>query len=238
MQNNALNEILYEQLEKQWNEIRDTIYVPLFKRYAHYLQLYREGKFIDLSGEDAEEALAEKAADISSPNPYTHFIETHPMDENNCIRYLKNELEVCLIEPEVKEQLLKSGAMEIAYDWYFHYDSGINFFKKGLSFPIIAEPRYLFHELPPGHYAGFAKGPDFSGVWPDCAELIDEADEMHEILGMGQELMNYYKYQSRLFLHKAIMQMEQEGFFSMLEQHPFPIYIAEHDCEEMTLYML
>jgi hypothetical protein len=237
MNNSSLNEILYEQLEKQCNDIRDRINVPLFKRYADYLELYRNGEFAMLDGEDIEEELAEKAADISSKNPYADFIETHPLDEQACIQYLKEELKNCFQDPEVKTQLLDSGAIEIGYDWYFHYDSGINFFKKGLTFPIIAEPRYLYRELPPGHYVGFAKGPNFSGVWPDCAELIDEADAKHEMLGMGYELMNYYQHLSRLFLHKALREMDEEGEFSQLKHQPFPIYIAEHDCEEMTLYV-
>jgi hypothetical protein len=50
--------------------------------------------------------------------------------------------------------------------------------------------------------------------------------------------MNYYQYQSRLFLHKAFKEMDDAGEFSMVEKSPFPIYIAEHDCEEMTLYIL
>lgn len=238
MNNSSLNEILFEQLEKQWNEIRDRIYVPLFKRYADYLQLYRNGEFVMLNGEDIEEELAEKAADISSNNPYADYIDANPLDEQACILYLKNELKNCLGDPEVKAQLLQSGAMEIGYDWYFHYDSGINFFKKGLSFPIIAEPRYLYRELPPGHHVGFSRGPNFSGVWPDCSALIDEADEKHEFLGIGYELMKYYEYQSRLLLHKALREMDEEGEFSELEQRPFPIYISEHDCEEMTLYVI
>mgnify|MGYP006194203069 CR=1 FL=1 len=238
MNTSSLNEILYEQLEKQWYEIRERLYVPLFKRYADYLEMYRRGELIDVGGANIEEEIGEKATDISAINPYSNFIDTHPLDEHACITYLKQELHQCLFDPEVKQQLSQSGAMEIGYDWYFHYDSGINFFKQALSFPIIAEPRYLYQELPPGHYTGFAKGPDFSGVWPDCAVLIDEADEEHELLQLGQELMCYYQYQSRLFLHKAFKEMDEAGVFSMIEKRPFPIYIAEHDCEEMTLYVL
>jgi hypothetical protein len=234
----SLNEILYEQLEKQWIEVRDRIYVPLFKRYAYYLDLYRRGEFMDLSGANIEEEIGDKATDISAINPYSNFIDTYSLNETECIAYLKNELRSCLFDPDVQAQMIKSGAMEIGYDWYFHYDSGINFFKQELSFPIIAEPRYLYHELPPGHYTGFAKGPDFSGVWPDCAELIDEADEEHDMLQLGYELMKYYQYQSRLFLHKAFKEMDEAGEFAMIEKHPFPVYIAEHDCEEMTLYVI
>lgn len=238
MNNSSLNEILYEQLEKQFHEIRDRVYIPLFKRYADYLDMYRRGEFMDLSGANIEEEIGEKSTDITAINPYSNFVDTHPLDEHECVEYLKDQLRLCLFEPEVKEQMMKSGAMEIGYDWYFHYDSGINFFKQELTFPIIAEPRYLYRELPPGHYTGFAKGPDFSGVWPDCAELIDAADEEHEQLQLGYELMNYYQYQSRLFLHKALKEMDNAGEFSMLEKRPFPIYIAEHDCEEMTLYVI
>ncbi len=238
MNKDSLNEILYEQLEKQFFAIRDRIAVPLFKRYADYLDMYRRGEFVDMGGRDIEEEISDKAADITAVNPYMHFIDTHPLDEQTCVAYLKSELRSCLFDPEVKEQMIQSGAMEIGYDWYFHYDSGINFFKQELTFPIIAEPRYLYHELPPGHYTGFAKGPDFSAVWPDCATLVDEVDEEHSLLQLGCELMNYYQYQSRLFLHKAFKEMDDAGEFSMVEKSPFPIYIAEHDCEEMTLYIL
>ena len=234
----SLNEILYEQLEKQFLVIRDEIYIPLFKRYADELEMYRKGESAMMDGTNLEEEIGDKATDITIINPYSNFIDTYPVRENDCIIYLKNELRSCLFDPDVLPQLIKSGAMEIGYDWYFHYDSGINFFKQELTFPIIAEPRYLYRELPPGHYTGFAKGPDFSGVWPDCAALIDEAVQEHPLLELGYELMNYYQYQSRLFLHKAFKEMDDAGEFSMIEKRPFPIYIAEHDCEEMTLYVL
>lgn len=234
----SLNEILYEQLEKQFQVIRDDLYIPLFKRYADELEMYQKGELMMMDGTNLEEEIGEKAADITISNPYSNFIDTHPVKENDCITYLKNELRSCLFDPDVLPQLIKSGAMEIGYDWYFHYDSGINLFKQDLDFPIIAEPRYLYRELPPGHYTGFAKGPDFSGVWPDCAALIDEADQEHPFLELGAELINYYQYQSRLFLHTAFKEMDDAGEFSMIEKHPFPIYIAEHDCEEMTLYVL
>lgn len=238
MNRSSLNEILYEQLEKQYHEIRDRLYTPLFKRYADYLDMYRRGELIDMDGANVEEEIGDKATDIAAINPYSNFIDTHPLNEQECVTYLKNELRSCLFDADVRPQMMKSGAMEIGYDWYFHYDSGINFFKQELSFPIIAEPRYLYRELPPGHYTGFAKGPDFSGVWPDCSIMIDEADEEHELLQLGQDLMTYYQYQSRLFLHKAFKEMDEAGEFSEMEKHPFPIYIAEHDCEEMTLYVL
>ena len=234
----SLNEILYEQLEKQFLVIRDEIYIPLFKRYADELEMYRKGESAMMDGTNLEEEIGDKATDITIINPYSNFIDTYPVRENGCIIYLKNELRSCLFDPDVLPQLIKSGAMEIGYDWYFHYDSGINLFKQDLDFPIIAEPRYLYRELPPGHYTGFAKGPDFSGVWPDCAALIDEAVQEHPLLELGYELMNYYQYQSRLFLHKAFKEMDDAGEFSMIEKRPFPIYIAEHDCEEMTLYVL
>ncbi|MCP2936487.1 hypothetical protein NK983_27780, partial [Salmonella enterica subsp. enterica serovar Typhimurium] len=91
-------------------------------------------------GGNIEEEIGDKAADITAVNPYMHFIDTHPLDEQTCVAYLKKELRSCLFDPEVKEQMIQSGAMEIGYDWYFHYDSGINFFKQELTFPIIAEP--------------------------------------------------------------------------------------------------
>lgn len=237
MASTSLNDLIYEKLEEQLAVIQDQLYRPLFQQYHEMLKMYQAGniKFSDPDG--IEDVLTEKANDIGQPNDYAAFAETNPVDEKEAILWLKEELRSCFTEEAAIQQFAKSGAVSFSYDWYFHYDSGINFFKEQFTYPIILEPRYLNHELPPDHYDGFGKGPDFSAVWPDCSELIEREDEENELLNMGNLLMNFYQYQSRLFLHKAIREMDEAGELSFIRKEPFIFYIAEHDSEEMTLYI-
>ncbi len=236
MANDSLNRLIYEKLEEQVLMIQDQLTRPVFQQYAELLKMHNEGRVMFSNSDDIEELLVEKANDIGAGNDYAFFMEAHIINEVKAVTCLKNELRSCFAEEAAIQQFAKSGAVSFSYDWYFHYDSGINFFKEQFSYPIILDPRYLNHELPPDHYDGFAKGPDFSEIWPDCSDLIEREDEENDLLNLGNHLMMYYQYQSRLFLHKAIREMDETGELSFIKKTPFIFYIAEHDCEEMTLY--
>lgn len=237
MANASLNDLVYEKLEEQLNVIYDKLTRPLFQQYTEMLKMYQAGNIIFSDPDGIEDVLIEKANDIGTTNEYAAFIEANTIDEKVAIAYLKKELKSCFAEEAAIRQFTKSGAVSFSYDWYFHFDSGINFFKEQFTYPIILEPRYLNHELPPDHYDGFGKGPDFSEVWPDCGELIEKEDEENDLLGLGNHLMMYYQYQSRLFLHKAIREIDEANELSFIKKTPFIFYIAEHDSEEMTLYV-
>lgn len=237
MANTSLNGLIYEKLEEQVVTIQEQLTRPVFQQYTELLKMHNEGQVLFSDSDGIEELLVEKANDIGAANEYAAFMEATIVDEVKAIAYLKNELRSCFKEDAAIQQFARSGAISFSYDWYFHYDSGINFFKKQFTYPIILEPRYLNHELPPDHYDGFAKGPDFSEIWPDCSELIERADEEDDLLNLGSQLMMFYQYQSRLFLHKAIREMDEAGELFFIQKTPFIFYIAEHDCEEMTLYI-
>jgi len=228
---------VYEKLEEQFVSIQEQITRPVFQQYADLLKMHTEGRVVFSDDDGIEELLAEKANDIGAPNEYAAFMEAHVVDEPTAVAYLKNELRSCFNEEAAKQQFTKSGAISFSYDWYFHFDSGINFFKEQFTYPIILEPRYLNHELPPDHYDAFGKGPDFAGVWPDCSDLIEKEDEENDLLNLGSLLMMFYQYQSRLFLHKAIREMDEAGELFFITRSPFIFYISEHDSEEMTLYV-
>lgn len=237
MSNASLNGLIYEKLEEQVAAIQAQLTRPVFQQYAELLKMHHEGQVMFSDSEGIEELLIEKANDISAANEYAAFMESNIIDEAKAVSYLTSELRSCFTVEAAIQQFSKSGAISFSYDWYFHYDSGINFFKEQFSYPIILEPRYLNHELPPDHYDGFGKGPDFSAVWPDCAELIEKEEEDNDLLNLGSHLMMFYQYQSRLFLHKAIREIDEAGELSFIKKEPFIFYIAEHDCEEMTLYV-
>lgn len=237
MKNRSLNELLYEKLEEQVQGLYETIATPVFQHYSALLRSYQEGTATILNEVEGMEAfLIERSTDISAPNPYFAFVEQNRVNERVGIDGLKQQLQECFAEPEAKIQFGRSGAVLFSYDWYFNYDSAMNFFRKGLTYPIIAEPRFLNQELPPGHYDGFAKGPDFSHVWPDCSVLAEGGE--HELLvHLRKILMKYYQYQSRLFLHTAIREMDENDELNLIKDRPFLFYISEHDCEDMTLYV-
>lgn len=237
MSNTSLNELVYERLEEQLTAIYEQLARPLFQQYSEMLKMYQSGTVVFSEPEGIVDVLTEKANDIGMVNEYASFIENNIPDEKKSIAQLKKELSACFSEDAAIQQFAKSGAVSFSYDWYFHFDSGINFFKKQFTYPIILEPRYLNHELPPDHYDGFGKGPDFSGIWPDCSYLIERDDEENDLLNLGNLLMSYYQYKSRLFLHKAIREMDESGDLDFIQKSPFIFYIAEHDCEEMTLYV-
>ncbi|MFZ6025245.1 MAG: hypothetical protein ACOYVG_12415 [Bacteroidota bacterium] len=237
MANASLNDLVYEKLEDQLNLIYEQLTRPLFQQYTEMLKMYQAGTLIFMDADGIEDTLIEKANEIGAINEYAAFIEANTINEKAAIAYLKEELRSCFTEEAAVQQFAKSGAVSFSYDWYFHFDSGINFFKEQFTYPIILEPRYLNHELPPDHYDGFGKGPDFSEVWPDCGDLIEKEDEENNLLNLGNHLMMYYQYQSRLFLHKAIREMDEAGELSFIIKLPFIFYIAEHDSEEMTLYV-
>lgn len=237
MANTSLNGLVYEKLEEQLLAIREQLTRPVFQQYGELLKMHNEGLVMFSDADGIEELLTDKANDIGQTNAYADFIEHTIVDEEKAIAYLKEELRSCFQEEAAIQQFAKSGAVSFSYDWYFHYNSGINFFKEQFTYPIILEPRYLNHELPPDHYDAFAKGPDFTEVWPDCSELIEREDEENDLLNLGNHLMNFYQYQSRLFLHKAIREMDEVGELSFIQKTPFIFYIAEHDSEEMTLYV-
>ena len=237
MANTSLNELVYERLEEQLLAIQEQLTRPLFQQYHEMLKMYQCGDLIFLNNDGIEDVLTERANDIGLANKYAAFIENNIIPEQKAVADLKAELRSCFAQEAAIVQFGKSGAVSFSYDWYFHFDSGINFFKEQFTYPIILEPRYLNHELPPDHYDGFGKGPNFSSVWPDCGDLIEEDTEENDLLSLGHHLMDYYQYQSRLFLHKAIRELDENGELTFIKKTPFLFYIAEHDCEEMTLYV-
>lgn len=237
MANTSLNELIYEKLEEQLSAIHERLTRPIFQHYSEMLKMYQTGNLVFSEPEGIEDVLTEKANDIGLSNEYAGFIEKNSVDEPKAIANLISQLRSCFTEDAAIQQFAKSGAVSFSYDWYFHFDSGLNFFKEQFTYPIILEPRYLNHELPPDHYDGFGKGPDFSAIWPDCSELIGRENEENDLLSLGNHLMTYYQYLSRLFLHKALREMDEAGELSFIRKTPFIFYIAEHDAEEMTLYV-
>lgn len=233
----SLNRLIYEKLEEQVLAIQEQLTRPVFLQYAELLKMHNDGRVMFSESDDIESILSEKANDIGAQNEFAAFMDAHQIDIKQAVHYLKQELRECFSEEAARQQFKKSGAVSFSYDWYFHYDSGINFFKDIFSYPIILEPRCLNHELPPDHYDAFAKGPDFSPVWPDCSELIERADLDGDLLNLGSQLMNFFQYQSRLFLHLALREMNEAGELSFIQKDPFIFYIAEHDSEEMTLFV-
>ncbi len=237
MDHSALNRLIYEQLELQWQNLGNEIAEPLFLQYGRLLEEYKKGYVLFNDEEGIDLLLEERAADIGAENPYAIYMERTEVNERKAIDRIREHLLFCFADTAIQEQLKKSGAILFSYDWYFHYDSGINFFKKEFTYPIILEPRYLNQDLPPDHYDGFAKGPDFAEIWPDCSAIIEEYEE-DDLLDLGSKLMNYYQLQSRLYIHKALYEMDIAGELAVISNTPFLFYVSQHDCEDMTLYCI
>lgn len=148
MSNASLNGLIYEKLEEQVTAIREQLTRPVFQQYAELLKMHHEGQVMFSDSEGIEELLIEKANDIGAANEYAAFMESNIIDEAKAVTYLTSELRSCFTVEAAIQQFSKSGAISFSYDWYFHYDSGINFSRNNLATllywnPAISTMNYL-----------------------------------------------------------------------------------------------
>jgi hypothetical protein len=229
----VINDTIFQKLSEQKDQLKLELLKPLSLQYRELLAMYRAGR-VRFSNDDPEATIAE-LTELSTEQPddwiFADFVHKTVIDEQRAIASLKAGLQKVFAGIKGEGSFQPSNAMMIEYDWYYHYNSYATLMKSGFAYPVILEPRYA-EEFDSSLFIKNYPGPDFSTAWPDCSEVEDEA----ELLALGDRLMNYFQYNSRVFLHLALKEMDKSGELAFLNQ-PFIFYVNEHDCEVMSLFV-
>ncbi|HEX8332572.1 MAG TPA: hypothetical protein VF622_08110 [Segetibacter sp.] len=153
------------------------------------------------------------------------------LNNKSLITYFQDEFD------RIFNEIIGSGkqdeiqALFIEYDYYYHYTSNITCY--GIQqYPLIEIPRYITGEYDYNKRVLFIdNGINFHPAWIDCEEF-DNLD----YLDINFELENLFKLHSRVLLHLALDNLNNDGKLGNFKNPPFPFYINEHDSEVMLLY--
>jgi len=155
------------------------------------------------------------------------------LDNEVLTDYFKAELEKVLVKILQSNKQDEIQALFIEYDYYYHFTSCIECYGQQ-EYPIIEVPRYITNEYDYNKNVLFLDdGINFQPAWLDCEELSN-----FDYLDINYEFEKLFQNHSRILLHNALKNLEENNQFNLFKNRPFTFYINEHDSEVMMLYRL
>ena len=231
MENSDILKLLEKQRDDLFNKLNITSISKLHKQQYDGIKSGEIYLIVDEKEEMLEE-LKELSKDTSYNKPFKNKLKEYlNLDNKKIVSHFYEELKSVFEEMVVSDKFDDIQGIFIEYDFYYHYSSCIQCYGKQ-DYPTYQEPRYI-KEIDYNKQVLFIqKGINFEPAWLDCEEF-----EELEHLEVSTELENLFQLHSRVLLHKAIDNLHNNKILKTFSVKPTFIYINEHDCEQMILYI-
>lgn len=224
-------------LENQTNHLFKKLNgLTISSLYKQEYQDIKSGRIFVLDSGEREmlNDLKKLSKDTSNDNLISNKLKDFLNLKNEIlINYFENEFQKVFDKIILSTKQDEIQALFIEYDFYYHFTSCITCYGQQ-DYPIIEEPRYITSEYDYNKQVLFLEsGVNFQPAWLDCEEFSN-----FDYLDISCELEKMFQYHSRVLLHKALRNLDNNSTLIFLKNRPFTFYINEHDSEVMMLYRL